>query len=159
MRYRISRRCKSGTHALQELQQGYKSFLDEQKTHPRRGEARVKLADLYIQQGQSRIEAVNKTPDAAEKRNFNKPQGPLSKTQRNGLKRRQRACRRVKQDSRRKIDPSDSKLLTARFVEGRVSQVTNHGRYGRANWSLKPSPPIQKNKSIGSRKLNRNLTK
>ncbi len=112
---------------IAELQQGYKSFLDEQKTHPRRGEARVKLADLYIQQGQSALDAVNKTPDAAEK-------AKLQQTARTAFQDSEKlfeeGVKELADELNKilgaKIDPSDSKAIERRDSlkgEYRKSQI------------------------------------
>jgi hypothetical protein len=49
------------------VEDGYKSFLQSQPNHPRRGEARGKLAEMYLEQGQRFTANINQTASEADK--------------------------------------------------------------------------------------------
>lgn len=110
-----------------ELEEGYKKFLQSNPNHPRRGEARTKLASLYIGQGQKSLFDVKKAANEPAKealREKARASFQLAETQfSEGVNELGEELKKV---LGAKIDPSDTAGITRRQTmqnDYRVSQL------------------------------------
>ncbi len=100
---------------IEMLQKGYESFLSKNSNHARRGEARVRLADLYIQQGYQSKQAIEKTADANEQKALaDKSRTAFLKAEKLFIEGVEELTEPLKKALGAKLDPSDTDAVARR---------------------------------------------